>query len=397
MSPSTDNAPVTHGDAAAEAPAPNAQRRPTGVVLIGATGSIGQSTQRVLRQLGDVLRLVGIASGQNREGLAAIAEEFSVPQQVLAADEGEAGLRRLATLPEADTIVMAATGTVGVRACIDALEVGKTLALASKEVMVVAGPFLKAAARRGGGRILPVDSEHNALFQCLDQGPGQPQRPYRRLLLTASGGPFRSWPLKQLAEVNPAAALRHPTWVMGPKVTIDSATMANKGLELMEAQHLFDALPQQLEVVIHPQSLAHGLVEQADGALLALLSQPDMAFPIQHALCYPSPPQQPIRFLDFSAPQRLEFLPPDYARYPCLRLAREAMAAGDSAPAAFHAANAVAVEAFLKEALAYLAIPALIEDVLAQMSQQPVHSLDDALAAEAEARARALHRLSYHA
>jgi 1-deoxy-D-xylulose-5-phosphate reductoisomerase len=354
------------------------------VVLLGATGSIGENTLKVIRQHSDRLNLIGIAARANREKLAAIAKEFHVAETALFIDEGEEGLTRLATLPEADVVLVAATGTVGIRPTIAALRAGKDIALASKEVMVAAGRFVMEAAHRNHGAILPVDSEHNAIFQCLD---GNPQPRYiRRLLLTASGGALRDLPLDQMEKVTVEDALRHPNWDMGPKVTIDSATMANKGLEMIEARWLFEVLPEQIEVVIHPQSLVHSMVEYRDGSIIAQLSPPSMTFAIQHALLYPERAPGVNPTIDFSQLVQLEFRPPDAARYPCLQLAREAMFAGGLAPAAFNAANEIAVEAFVANRLPFLAIPRVISDCLEQLHNFEPSSLDALLSAESEIR-----------
>lgn len=360
---------------------------PRNVVLIGATGSIGENTLQVVRRHPDRLRLVGIAASANREKLAAIQSEFAVPYTSLFADEGADGLERLATLGEADIVLVAATGTVGIRPTLAALAAGKDIALASKEVLVSAGAFVMAAARRHGGRILPVDSEHSAIFQCLE-GNGEP-RCIRRLWLTASGGAFRDYPLERLASVTVEEALRHPNWVMGPKVTIDSATMANKGLEMIEARWLFDVNPTQIGVVVHPQSIVHSMVEYVDGSILAQLSPPSMTFAIQHALLYPERVTGVGESLDFSDFIQLEFRPPDEARFPCLRLAREAMEAGGLAPAAFNAANEVAVAAFVERRLAFTAIPGLISQILEELNNFEPNTVEDLISAESDIRARA--------
>lgn len=361
---------------------------PRTVVLLGATGSIGESTLEVIRQHPDRLRLIAIGAHSRREKLDAIAREFGVTETSLYVDEGEAGLVRLATLPAADIVLVAATGTVGIRPTLAALAAGKDIALASKEVLVAAGRFVMEAAHRHQGRILPVDSEHNAIFQCLE-GNADP-RHIRRLLLTASGGALRDRPLASLASVTVEETLRHPNWSMGPKVTIDSATMANKGLEMIEARWLFGVSPEQVEVVLHPQSLVHSMVEFCDGSILAQLSPPSMTFAIQHALLYPERAPGVRETLNFSQALQLDFRPPDDARYPCLRLAREAMCAGGIAPAAFNAANEVAVAAFVGNRLPFLAIPRLISDSLDSLANFEPETLDALLAAEQSVRAEAL-------
>ncbi|MFM8335167.1 MAG: 1-deoxy-D-xylulose-5-phosphate reductoisomerase, partial [Opitutaceae bacterium] len=269
------------------------------IVLLGATGSIGENTLRVIAAHRDRLELVGIAARGNWRRLAAIAAEFGVrhvgifDEAALACARAESsafppgtrivggleGLNELARLPEADVVLVAVVGTTGLEPALTALAAGKDLALASKEILVLAGKFVVAAARKHGRRLLPVDSEHNAVFQCLE---GHPQAGVRRIVLTASGGAFRDWPVERLAAVTPADAVRHPNWSMGPKITVDSATLANKGLELIEAQCLFGLRPDQCDAVLHPQSIVHCLVEFADGAMLAQLCPPSMTFPIQH-------------------------------------------------------------------------------------------------------------------
>ncbi len=356
-----------------------------GVVLIGATGSIGWNTLEVVRQHAGKLRLVGVAAAQNRERLDAIAREFAVPHTSLFADEGVEGLLRLATLEEADTVLLAATGTVGLRPALAALEAGKTLALASKEVLVVAGGLVMETARRHGARILPVDSEHNAIFQCLHGRPADAS--VRRLILTASGGAFRNLPSEALDRVTPEDATQHPNWDMGPKITVDSATMANKGLELIEAHWLFGLPPDQLDVVLHTQSLVHSMVEFIDGSVLAQLSPPSMTFAIQYALLYPERADSTAERLDFSRALQLDFAPVDMKRYACLRLAREAMEAGGGAPAVFNAANEVAVNRFLEKRLPFVAIPDVIAHCLESLSP-PAHdgTVEELLATEESAR-----------
>jgi 1-deoxy-D-xylulose-5-phosphate reductoisomerase len=372
----------------------NPKRR---IVLLGATGSIGESTLRVLRAHPDRLELVGVAAGRNAEKLFQICREFGVRHAALADDQttvsappgttlhrGAAGLETLATLAEADTVLVAVVGTAGLRPALAALAARKTLALASKEILVLAGKFVLAAARASGSRLLPVDSEHNAVFQCLE---GHRVADVRRVLLTASGGAFRDWPVAKLAEATPADALRHPNWSMGPKVTVDSATLANKGLELIEAQWLFGLKPAQCDAVLHAQSIVHCIVEFTDGAMLTQLSPPSMTFPIQHALLYPARAPAPVESpLALDKALALDFRPVDLGRFPCLRLAREAMAAAGTAPAVFNAANEVAVDAFLAGRVPFLAIPRIIEHTLGAVKLIEPTTLDQVLAVDAEAR-----------
>jgi len=381
---------------------PNANRRR--VVLLGATGSIGESALRVIRAQPDRLELVAVAARRNAGRLLEICREFGVRHAALAeppanppADAdlptgmrlrcGADALEELATLPEADVVLVAVVGTDGLRPALAAIQSRKTLALASKEILVLAGKFVMAAARETGAPLLPVDSEHNAVFQCLE---GHRAADVRRVLLTASGGAFRDWPDERLAGATPADALRHPNWSMGPKITVDSATLANKGLELIEAQWLFGLRPDQCDAVLHHQSIVHCLVEFNDGSMLAQLSPPSMTFPIQHSLLYPDRSGDPAhQRLALDRALSLDFRPVDLARYPCLRLARAAMTAGGTAPAVFNAANEVAVAAFLAGQVPFLAIPRIIEHTLSVMPTVEPVTLQDVLAADHEARRRA--------
>jgi 1-deoxy-D-xylulose-5-phosphate reductoisomerase len=379
------------------------------IVLLGATGSIGENALRVIAAHHDRLELVGIAARTNHRRLAEIARQFGVrhagifengalaeARADLAAFPagtrlygGLGGLIELAQLPEADLVLVAVVGTTGLRPALAALAARKHLALASKEILVLAGKFVMAAARASGVRLVPVDSEHNAVFQCLE---GRAHATVRRIVLTASGGAFRDLPADALARVTPADALKHPNWSMGPKITVDSATLANKGLELMEAQWLFGLRPEQCQAVLHPQSIVHCLVEFADGAMLAQLAPPSMTFPIQHALLYPERAPGIDAPLDLQKLVTLDFRPVDETRYPCLRLARAAMHAGGVAPAVYNAANEVAVAAFLAGRLPFLAIPEVIDKSLqASVNFEPA-DLDAVLEADTAAR-RAAHSI----
>ncbi len=302
---------------------------------------------------------------------------------------GEAVRRLLA--PEADIVLVAVVGTTGLAPALAALAAGKDLALASKEILVLAGKFVMAEARRHGAKLLPVDSEHNAVFQCLE---GHPQVGVRRIVLTASGGAFRDWPAERLARATPADALKHPNWAMGPKITVDSATLANKGLELIEAQWLFGLRPDQCTAVLHPQSIVHCLVEFADGAMLAQLSPPSMTFPIQHALLHPDRAPGVDSTLDFTKLLGLEFRPVDEGRFPMLRLARETMRAGGTAPAVYNAANEVAVAAFLDGRIPFLAIPRVVEHTLGAIRNAEPADLNAVLSIDAEARRAAMRHLA---
>ncbi len=381
------------------------------VVLLGATGSIGENTLRVLAAHRDKLELVGIAARSNWEKLAAIARQFDVRQIGVFDDSayaaaranpaafpagarlvgGLAGLTELAQLPTADIVLVAVVGTTGLEPALAALAAGKDLALASKEILVLAGKFVLAAAQRHRRKLLPVDSEHNAVFQCLE---GHPQAGVRQIVLTASGGAFRDWPAERLAGVRPADALKHPNWSMGPKITVDSATLANKGLELIEAQCLFGLKPAQCTAVLHPQSIVHCLVEFVDGAMIAQLCPPSMTFPIQHALLHPERAPGVDAALDFTRLIGLEFRPVDEKRFPMLRLAKEAMNAGGVAPAIYNAANEIAVAAFLDEKIPFLAIPAVVEHTLGRIKNFEPTDLSAVLALDAESRRVTLSHLT---
>ena len=375
---------------------------PKKVVLLGATGSIGGSTLRVLRAHPDRLQLVGVAAQSRHNELAAICREFDVPHAVLQDEKaylraqqaghfpattqlssGNEALAELATLTEADIILVAVVGVAGLRPTLAAIEAGKDIALANKELLVLGGAHVIEAAKRKGVRLLPTDSEHNAIFQCLQ---GHPPEQVDKLILTASGGQFRDTPKKELAEVTPEMATQHPNWSMGPKITVDSATMANKGLELIEAHWLFGLEPDHLEVVIHPQSLVHSFVQFIDGSILAQVSPPDMTFAIQHCLLYPDRAPSVMPSTDFSKAFSLDFTPPEYAKYPCLQLAYNALRAGDAAPAIFNAANEVAVERFLAKEISYLEIPQLIEHSLTQVVSPSSPSLDQLFQIDTETR-----------
>ena len=380
---------------------------PRRIVLLGATGSIGESTLRVIAAHRDRLQLVGIAAHGRTQRLAEIAREFGV-RHVAIADEaacrtaresgafpagtrvvgGLGGLTELATLPEADIVLVAVVGTAALEPALAAIAAKKTLALANKELLVMAGKFVMGAAQTHGVRLLPVDSEHNAVFQCLE---GHSAADVRRLVLTASGGAFRDWPLEKLATAGVADALKHPNWSMGPKITVDSATLANKGLELIEAQWLFGLRAEQCQAVIHTQSIVHCLVEYRDGSMLAQLCPPSMTFPIQHALLYPERAPRPTdSALSLEQRLALDFRPVEAARYPLLGLAQHAMAAGGVAPAVFNAANEVAVAEFIAGRVPFLAISRIVEHALGAVPNLEPATLDAVLDADAAAR-RAAH------
>lgn len=356
------------------------------IVLLGATGSIGESTAQVLRKYRDRFELVGIAANQNYQELSKIAKEFDVREVCLFDEQaylsgresglfsrncnlctGEEGLRHLATLEDGDIVVLAMTGIIGIRPALAAIELGKTLVLANKEILVMAGAVVMEAAKRHNAVILPMDSEHNAIFQCLQ---GQDRKAVDSIILTASGGAFRDFSREALKNVTPEDALKHPTWRMGRKITIDSATMANKGLELIEAHWLFNVGISQLKVLIHPQSIIHSMVQFIDGSIIAQLCPTSMTFPIQNCLFFPERFPSCNGSLDFSQYLKLELFPPDLERYPCLRLAIEALSVGGQAPAIFNAANEVAVEAFNSLRLPFLKIADVIDKTLQLVSNQ---------------------------
>jgi len=378
------------------------------LVLLGSTGSIGVSTLDVVKALPGRFRVAALAAGRNVERLAAQAATLR-PDLVAVADEaaaralagrvpretrivhGRDGLVEAARHPEADLVVSALVGAVGIEPTYAAIDAGTPVALANKEALVAVGAFLTARAVETGATILPVDSEHNALHQCLR---GEQLAEVRRLWLTASGGPFRGWSKQALAEATPAVALRHPTWVMGPKVTIDSATLMNKGLEVIEARWLFGIPGERISVVIHPGSVIHSLVELVDGSFKAQLSVTDMRHPIQYALTWPERLPGPLPPLDLIAASPLAFEAPDPERFPCLPLAYEALAAGGTAPAVLNAANEVAVGAFLAGRASFFDIPAMIRKTLSAHAGRPALTLDDILEADRAARATTAAMLS---
>jgi len=369
------------------------------VVVLGATGSIGESAMRVARALPDHMEIVGLSGNKNTARLLQLAREF--PSALLCAGDatlagqlrtelghrkivhGEAGLEELASLLEADIVLIAIVGTVGLRPALRALEAGKDLAVASKEILVMAGEEVMATADRNGSRVLPVDSEHNAIFQCME---GRDPSTVKRLILTCSGGPFRKASAFELASVTPEEALHHPTWSMGRKITIDSATLFNKGLEMIEARWLFGIPMEKIEVVVHPQSIVHSMVEFVDGSILAQLGSTDMALPIQFALTYPERVAGPCAPLDLAALGILDFETPHTELFPALDLARRAGTEGGTLPAVLNAANEAAVEAFLAGKLSF---PGIWEKVERAMEGVPFiehPTLGQLLAADQAAR-----------
>lgn len=392
--------------------------RPQQITVLGATGSIGLSTLNVIARHPERYQVFALTGFTRLSELFALCvrhvPQFAVVPQVEAARSlqddlraaglptrvlvGEEGLCQVASAPEVDAVMAAIVGAAGLRPTLAAVEAGKKILLANKEALVMSGALFMQAVRKSGSVLLPIDSEHNAIFQCMPQdfARGLNSVGVRRILLTASGGPFRQTPMAELAHVSPDQACAHPNWSMGRKISVDSASMMNKGLELIEACWLFDAKPSQVEVVIHPQSVIHSLVDYVDGSVLAQLGNPDMRTPIANALAWPERIDSGVAPLDLFAIARLDFEAPDEQRFPCLRLARQAAEAGDSAPAMLNAANEVAVAAFLDGRVRYLEIASIIEEVL---DREPVVTLDDldaVFTADAKARILAEQWLSRH-
>jgi 1-deoxy-D-xylulose-5-phosphate reductoisomerase len=381
-----------------------------GVAILGSTGSIGASTLDVLRRHADRFRVVALTAHRDVEGLfqqclshepdcAVIADAAAAdrlrgrlraagrPVEVLA---GAAGLERVAALPDVAYVMAAIVGAAGLLPTLAAARAGKRVLLANKEALVMAGPLFMAAVGEHGAELLPIDSEHNAVFQCLPPDfatAGLEACGVRRILLTGSGGPFRTAPLEQLPDVTPDQACAHPNWKMGRKISVDSATMMNKGLEMIEAHWLFAAPPERIEVVVHPQSVIHSMVEYQDGSVLAQLGNPDMRTPIAHALAWPRRLASGAAFLDFARLASLEFQAPNFARFPCLQLAFAALDAGGTAPAILNAANEVAVQAFLDRRIRFTDIAAVVEQALERVSPRGVDTLATILTDDAQARA----------
>jgi 1-deoxy-D-xylulose-5-phosphate reductoisomerase len=386
-----------------------------GIAILGATGSIGSSTLDVLARHPQRFRVVALSANRNVERMlaqciafkpefavmvdpgaaAALAKRLASDAPQLAAGievlTGGEALVQVAALPQVDTVMAAIVGAAGLASSLAAAAAGKRVLLANKEALVMSGHLFMDQVVSGGAELLPIDSEHNAIFQCLPVGyPGSPDKRahsgVRRILLTGSGGPFRTTPLEALAAVTPAQACAHPNWDMGRKISVDSATMMNKGLELIEACWLFDASPDQVEVVLHPQSVIHSMVDYVDGSVLAQMGNPDMRTPIAHALAWPQRMASGVAPLDLHAIAGLTFEAIDLQRYPALGLAFDAARAGGTAPALLNAANEIAVQAFLEERLPFTAIAALCADTLAQLASAPADDLETVLDADRRAR-----------
>ena len=371
------------------------------IAILGSTGSIGTQTLDVVREHADEYEAYALTAGHNAELLIAQAREFR-PEAVVIADEsryetvrealadlpikvwaGAEAIGDAASLPDVDVVVTAMVGFAGLRPTVAAIEAGKTIALANKDTLVVAGELITELAVKHRAPILPVDSEHSAIFQCL---VGEDGNAIDKILLTASGGPFRTTPIEELANVTAARALKHPNWEMGAKITIDSATMMNKGFEMIEAKWLFGVEPERIEVLVHPESIVHSAVQLADGGVKAQLGVPDMRLPIQYALSFPRRLSLSGERLDLAALGRLTFERPDFDKFDCLRIAYEAIAAGGNLPCVVNAANEVANAAFRRGAVGFLDIPRLIRRAMADATRCQRASLSDYLASDAEVR-----------
>ncbi len=379
-----------------------------GVTVLGATGSIGVSTLDVVKRHPDRFSVVALTANAQVDRLFEQCLEHRPRYAVMAQPEaaerlrqrlkdvapevmvfgGVEALEHVAALPETDYVMAAIVGAAGLKPTLAAARAGKRILLANKEALVMSGRLFMEEVRQHGAELLPIDSEHNAIFQCMPRGfgSGLSRAGVRRILLTASGGPFRRTPLEALDAVSPEQAVAHPNWEMGRKISVDSATMMNKGLELIEACWLFDTVPSNVQVVLHPQSIIHSMVEYVDGSVLAQLGNPDMRTPIAHALAWPERMESGVASLDMFTVARLDFEAPDLVRFPCLRLAGEAMEAGGTTPAILNAANEVAVEAFLERRIPFTAIARVIEETLQRVTRQETDTLDTVLRADVEAR-----------
>ncbi len=377
------------------------------ITLLGSTGSIGKNTLDIVRRHRDLYHVFGLVAGRNDEEMAAQVSEFRPEVVVMATDEAlsrlRVGLRQAglaqrewpllgsgrqavidaATAPQVGFVMSAIVGVAGLEATHAAASLGKTIGLANKELLVASGALLMESARRHHAELIPVDSEHNGVHQCLRGGKHDE---VARIILTASGGPFWTWPAEELEKVTPEQALNHPTWRMGKRISLDSATLMNKGFEVIEACWLFGFKPSQVEVVIHPQSKIHAMVEYVDGSVLAQISATDMRMPIQYALSYPVRKVAPVRRLEWDEARRWEFFPPDFDKFPLLKLAYRSQEAGGSAPCTLNAADEVALEAFLRSEISFPEIAGVVEETLARMGNRPLASLAEVLETDGQSR-----------
>jgi len=380
-----------------------------GICILGATGSIGVSTLDVVARHADLYKVIALTANNNIDLLYEQCLQHR-PQFVVVVDgdkakafetklhnspiadtkvlTGAAALEQVATLDEVDSVMAAIVGAAGLLPTLAAAKAGKTILLANKEALVMSGAIFLKAVTESGADLLPIDSEHNAIFQCMPAGyrTGMQAKAARRILLTASGGPFREMPIEQMADVTPAQAVAHPNWDMGKKISVDSATMMNKGLEMIEACLLFNMLPEQIQVVIHPQSVIHSMVDYVDGTVLAQMGNPDMRVPIAHAMAWPERFDSGVDPLDIFQVARMDFEQPNLQRFPCLRLAYEAIAAGGIMPTVLNAANEIAVDAFLNERVRFTDIPVIIERTMHKFEATPADTLDIILTTDHKAR-----------
>jgi len=375
------------------------------IALLGSTGSIGSSSLRVIESHPDAYHVVALAAGKNTDLLAEQVRKFRPLEVAVLGDReaerlkanldgaektrivtGTEGLIRVGTLEEVDTVISAITGAAGLVPTYAAIRAGKNIALANKETMVMAGPLVMGEAKRRGVAVIPVDSEHSAILQCLQ---GHPREDVRRVILTASGGPFRDFSYEAMEKVTPEQALKHPNWHMGPKITVDSATLMNKGLELIEARWLFELDIHQIHILIHPQSVVHSMVEYQDGSIIAQLGIPDMVTPISYALSYPRHVDTTLPALDLEQVGTLQFMKPDTAKFRCLELALKAAEMGDSMPAVLNGANETAVALFLQGSIGFLQIPSLIEKTMKAHTPFVIKSIEKVMEADAWARKKA--------
>ena len=394
----------------------NGEVRVKGLCILGSTGSIGLNTLDVAARHPEKYKIVALSANSKVERLAEQCEQY-LPEYAVMANENSAeqlntilknknssvkvlsgieGLELIASLNQVDYVMAAIVGAAGLKPTLAAARSGKRILLANKEALVMSGQIFMDEVKKNNAELLPIDSEHNAIFQCMpeDYDKGLPESGITKILLTGSGGPFRTKKISELADVTPDQACAHPNWSMGRKISVDSATMMNKGLEIIEACWLFNTTPDSIQVVVHPQSVIHSMVQYSDGSVLAQLGQPDMRTPIAHALSWPERIESGVEKLDFFSISKLEFEQPDYERFPCLRLAEESIRKGGTAPAILNAANEVAVASFLDSELKFTDIPYIVEQTLLNLSSRPAISLDEILEDDLSARKEAEHLIS---